>query len=43
MRLIERHIQEIRDLCLRHKVLNLSVFGSILTTSSTKRATWTCL
>lgn len=31
MKLIELHIQRIIDLCRRHKVKSLAVFGSILT------------
>lgn len=31
MKLIEKNIQQIRELCQAHKVKTLSVFGSILT------------
>lgn len=31
MKLIETHLQRILDLCRKHRVRNLAVFGSILT------------
>ena len=31
MTILEKHIDKIKDLCFKHKVMNLFVFGSILT------------
>jgi predicted nucleotidyltransferase len=38
MNLIERNIDKIRDLCSRHKVKSLFVFGSVLTERSGKNS-----
>jgi len=38
MKLIERNIEKIKQLCKQYKVKNLAVFGSILTTSFNKES-----
>ena len=38
MNIIEKNIEEIRQLCLKYKVANLFVFGSVLTEDSRKAA-----
>ena len=38
MNLIERNIDKIRDLCSRHKVKQLFVFGSVLTDKFSKES-----
>jgi hypothetical protein len=43
MNIIEKNIDKIRELCKKHKVANLFVFGSVLTDRFTKGSDIDCI